>query len=294
VHRGVADALGLGEVVVDESVKGRLALELGLDHVAAPVPVGGFVGDADDAVDALANKDARLLAVAGGVSRTGFHGYHRPRPRLSPDRIEDFRSMLLARISPEVLTAFATLCGAGVGGILAGGVTLRVDGRRHARERIREQEKQHRELRVSARLVDEELREATNLIRDAVYQGRFWPATRALSVTQYERHRAPLAAELGDLEWANVSLAYAELRRLESEAEGNQPVRYGELEPSVSALARLDIGSVGLAIVQARQALAPLANPPDHEQLLTMDSTDLFTMLFPMPDEDVESGDPPD
>jgi len=202
--------------------------------------------------------------------------------------------MLLARISPEILTAFATLCGAGVGGILASGVTLRVDGRRQARERTREKEKQHRELRVSARLVDEELREATDLVSDAAYQGRFWPATRTLSVKQYESYREPLAAELGDLEWANVSLAYAELRRLESEAEGNQPLRYGELEPCVSALERLDIGSVGLAIVQARQALARLANPPDREHLVTMDSTDLFTMLFPMPDEDLERGELPE
>jgi len=51
------------------SVEGGLALELWLDEVAAPVPVGGLVGDADDAVDALADQDPLLVAVGGGVGR---------------------------------------------------------------------------------------------------------------------------------------------------------------------------------------------------------------------------------
>lgn len=67
MHRGVAEAPRLGDVVVDERGQLAVALEVGLDEVARLVAGSGLVEDVDDAVEALADERAR--ACVGVVAR---------------------------------------------------------------------------------------------------------------------------------------------------------------------------------------------------------------------------------
>lgn len=51
---------------------------------------------------------------------------------------------------------------------------------------------------------------------------------------------------------------------------------------------REDLLSVGLAVVEARKALAPLSAPPDKQSLLEQDATEITEAVFPLPEEDEE------
>jgi hypothetical protein len=189
-----------------------------------------------------------------------------------------------------VVVGLATLLGGVVGTAGASFVALRVEGRRQGFERAREDARREqearndqmlreRQLREAARLIDEELRDATEMIRNAVFQGQFWQPPRELAAAVYTRYRVVLAVDLDDAAWSNVSFAYQELNRVNWERRQ----RSGILE--FQAGEREDLLSVGIGVVQARQALAESASPPDRDQLLSTEAHELATILFPLPDD---------
>jgi hypothetical protein len=66
LHRGVAEAPGLGLVVVDERLELGHRRDAFFDEVGAPLAAGA-VGDPRDAVDALADELASaFVALVGG------------------------------------------------------------------------------------------------------------------------------------------------------------------------------------------------------------------------------------
>ena len=197
--------------------------------------------------------------------------------------------MLLASISDQalvIIVAVATMLGAGVGGVIAGLVTLRAEKWREKRERLREEQTRDRNLKEAARLVDEELRDATDLIRNAVYQGRWWAPPRKLSTDVYSRYRSVLAVSLDDAEWTDVSLAFQELNGINwGRLRMASPAAIGGVGDSMNTIERADLLSVGLAVIQARQALAPLAAPPDKDSLRRDRADEIAAAVFPVPDE---------
>lgn len=203
----------------------------------------------------------------------------------------EFSDLVLAAV-----VAGATVIGAGIGGAITGIVTLRAEDKRQRyaerlrkrqerRERRDEKQRRQRELKEAARLVDEELREATELIRDAVFQGRFWDPSRTLPAEVYRTYRNVLAVSLNDDSWTDVSLAFQEIGRVNWERH-----RVGSIsgDTALKPLEREDLLSVGIDVVRARKALAPHSSPPDKENLLSQDATETAVALFPLPEEGAE------
>ena len=127
------------------------------------------------------------------------------------------------------MVAVATLFGAGVGGVITALVTLRAEDKRQEfaeqqrerlekREQERDEQRRRRQLKEAARLVDEELRDATELIRDAVYQGQFWAAPREISASDYKAYRHILAVNLDDDAWTDVSLGFQQIYQVNWDA----------------------------------------------------------------------------
>lgn len=198
--------------------------------------------------------------------------------------------MVVATISDETLAivvAVATAVGAGVGGTIAGLVQLVADRRRERRELRREAQGAARNLKEAARLVDEELRDATDLIRGAVWQGRWWPSTRQVSAAVYTRYRSVLALALDDDPWAAVSSAFQELNRVNWDRSTGVPsiADIGGAGDPMNPLQRVDLLSVGIAVIGARQALAPSAAPPDKQSLLEERAEAIADSVFPVPEE---------
>ena len=117
----------------------------------------------------------------------------------------------------------------------------------------------------------------SGVLRDAIYQARWWPAPRQLSSDVYTRYRRVLAIQLADAAWSEVSLAYQELN------EANWTSEPGE--ELANPLVRIDLQSVGISVVRARQALASAAAPPDHVSLLQDSAEGVANALFPVPHE---------
>jgi len=159
--------------------------------------------------------------------------------------------------------------------------------RRERAEREKEERVQSRTLKEAARLTDEELRDATELIRDAVYQGRWWPAPRQFSAAVYTRYRPVLALALDDAAWSAVSFAFQQLNKVNWERSAGVPslADIGGVGDPMEVLERVDLLSVGLAVIQARQALAPSAAPPDKDSLLGDDADAVAAAVFPVPDD---------
>ncbi len=203
---------------------------------------------------------------------------------------------IVSELALALIVAAATAVGAGIGGAVTGAVTLKVErqrqeflqaqaARQEERERQREEQRQAQDLKEAARLVDEELRDATELIRNAVYQGRFWAPPRRLSGDVYTRYRHVLAVNLEDEAWTHISLAVQELNRLNWEV-GKRPAEPNGLGPPFQPLDREDTLSIGLAIVEARKVLALVASPPDKKSLLEEEASEIAAAIFPLPDED--------
>lgn len=201
------------------------------------------------------------------------------------------------------MVAISTAIGAGVGGVIAGQVTLRAEERRQRftregeerreqRERERDEQRRSRDLKEAARLVDEELRDATNLIRNAVYQGRWWAPPRQLSAAVYTGYRSVLAVGVDEGTWTAVSLAYQELNRVNWERSAGVPslADVGGVGDPFAPLEREDLPSIGLAVVGARKALALLSAPPDKQSLIEQDAAEIAEAVFPLPEEDGEKG----
>lgn len=191
------------------------------------------------------------------------------------------------------MVAVATLFGAGVGGVITALVTLRAEDKRQEfaeqqrerlekREQERDEQRRRRELKEAARLVDEELRDATELIRDAVYQGQFWAAPREISASDYKAYRHILAVNLDDDAWTDVSLGFQQIYQVNRDAHGRPENPDGTR--SFGHLDRIEVLSVGIQIVSARKALAQFSSPPDKETLLSQDTTDIAAAIFPLPE----------
>lgn len=205
----------------------------------------------------------------------------------------------ISDLALALTVALATALGASAGGAIAGFVTLRAEERRQRfargaedrrEERALERESgvQNRELKEAARLVDEELRAATDLIRDAVYQGRWWPSSRQLSADVYTRYRHVLAVALDDHTWSDVSHAFQELNRVNWGRSPRMPslADVGGVGDAMEALERVDLLAAGQAVLAARRALAPKATPPDAEMLLAEGGAEaVAAAVFPVPDE---------
>jgi hypothetical protein len=195
-----------------------------------------------------------------------------------------------ANLALALVIALATAVGAGVGGAVTGFINLRnehkrqryareAEHRREAREQAGDETRRRRELKEAARLVDEELRAVTDRLRHAIYQGRFWEPSRELPAGVYNRYSHVLAVNLEhDQDWAEISFAEHEL----DGANGDARFRPGA---EMNALERVELLSVGQAVVSARKALAPLASPPDRESLLTQTADEISAAVFPVPDE---------
>jgi hypothetical protein len=192
-----------------------------------------------------------------------------------------------------MLAAIAGLAGVAIGSVITGVVTLRAEHKRqqfakqqgkHQESREQERAEQHhqRELKKAARLIDEELHDATELIQDAIYQVRPPPE---IPVSNYIAYRHILAVNLDDPAWAGVSLAFHQIRQVNrtygtpEQPEGTQP--FGPID-------RIDILSIGLQVIMARQSLAPFSNPPDKEALLNQNANDIASAIFPLPEEEPE------
>jgi len=212
-----------------------------------------------------------------------------------------------------LIVAVSSALGAGVGGAVTGRIALKAEDKRQAAARTSEErrekreleseqrrerreieaERRHdqrevereaqvrdRELKEAARLVDEELRDATALLAGAIYEARWWSGGRMLSSDVYTRYRRVLALYLDDSDWSDVSRAYQELNRLNWESEAGQPLG--------TPLERIDLQSVGIAVVEARKALAPAAAPPDRASLLQQSAEEVAEAVFPLPDDERE------
>lgn len=150
---------------------------------------------------------------------------------------------------PSLLLALIGAGGVAVGAWITSRATVSTEKRREQREleserRREEREREQgelvraREMKEAARLVDEELRDATEVLRDAIYQARWWPARRQLSSGVYARYRHVLAFHLDDAAWSDVSLAYQELNKANSESEPGEALS--------SPLERIDLQSLGI------------------------------------------------
>ena len=106
----------------------------------------------------------------------------------------------------------------------ATGGTIFTERRRERRQRDQEKDQRDRDLKEAARLVDEELRDATDLLRTAIYGSRWWPGPRQLSSDVYTRYRHILALYLDDSPSADVSHAYQELNRVNWVSEPGRPL----------------------------------------------------------------------
>jgi hypothetical protein len=195
------------------------------------------------------------------------------------------------------IVAVATLVGAAVGGAITAVVTLRAEHKRQEfaeqqrtrqekREQEREEQHRRRELKEAARLIDEELRDATELIRDAIYQGRFWVAPRQISASDYSAYRHVLAVNLDDHAWTDVSLAFQQIHQVNCDIHGIPENSDGTR--FFGPLDRIEMLSVGIQIVRARKALAQFSSPPDKDALLNQDATDMAAAIFPLPEEEAE------
>jgi len=186
------------------------------------------------------------------------------------------------------LVAIATTLGAGVGGVIAGLIALRVEQQRRKHDRQREQQVEERDLKEAARLVDEELRDAVGLIGDAIYEGRWRASQRVLSASVYTAYRSVLAISLSDAAWSDVSRAYQEFNRVnwERARAASALPGGGEHVPVWSdAVERADLQEVGLIAIEARVALAPFADPPDSTGLLRDGAEEVAARVFPLPEE---------
>lgn len=79
-----------------------------------------------------------------------------------------------------IVVAAATAVGRGVGAVVTPAITARVKRRREKQQIAQGAQAADPDRKEAARLVDEELRDSTQVIGDAVYQGRRWPPQRSL------------------------------------------------------------------------------------------------------------------
>lgn len=80
----------------------------------------------------------------------------------------------------------------------AGGGAIFTEQRREKRQREQENEVRDRNVKEAARLVDEELRDATAVLSPAIYQAQWWSGGRRLSSDVYTRYRHILALYLDE------------------------------------------------------------------------------------------------
>lgn len=173
-----------------------------------------------------------------------------------------------------VIVAAATAVGAGVGGVVTSVIPLLAQNwRADAENRIA--------LTRAGRLVDEELRDATEVIRNRVYQGERWQPGRRYSSAVYTEYRETLVTALEDQDWGAVSRAYQELNRVNWEDQESDTS--GTPTQGMNPLDQVDLLSVGIAVVEARQALAASAAPPDVASLLEGTAEEVAAVIFPSP-----------
>jgi len=114
-------------------------------------------------------------------------------------------------MDPAVIGAAGVLAGSAItmaGQFLNGEVQWR-------RERDAAQGREKRALRLSVRLVMEELAEALNLIEKAARSGRYWPMPREMPTGTWSEYRTDLAAAIdGPLDWRILTMAYDAINNL--------------------------------------------------------------------------------
>lgn len=112
----------------------------------------------------------------------------------------------------------AALIGAGgavFGGVLTTSGQLLIESGRAKRERTANAEQQRRELRLAARLVMEELAEASALIASAAKSRRYWLGPRVLPTSTWNEYRTEIATAIEvPLDWRFITAAYDGINNL--------------------------------------------------------------------------------
>jgi hypothetical protein len=108
------------------------------------------------------------------------------------------------------------LAAVALGGLIASGSALLVARLRAHQDRRRDQARDGREARRSARLITEELLAGRRLLDRAREKGHYtWePPKRLLPTDSWTRYRSDFAAYATDEDWAAVAEAFAEFDRL--------------------------------------------------------------------------------
>jgi hypothetical protein len=154
--------------------------------------------------------------------------------------------LAISDVALALLVAGATALGAGVGGVIAGFVTMRVERDRQTFAAGLEAERERRAARIAARPIWEELNGARATFDHALEKGRWGRTT--METTAWRQHGETLAGLLTYPQWRTIMNAVILIALFEEHLQGihhgldereRENVTQG-LEAVVAAMAALD------------------------------------------------------
>jgi hypothetical protein len=102
-----------------------------------------------------------------------------------------------------------------IGAVISGGFNLWIARRKERGDAAAESKRHRMEIRRAARLIDDDIRVASDAVRYSLEHKQWWPSAQRLASAGWREYRAVLAPDLSDLHWRQVSLAVTVIDRLQ-------------------------------------------------------------------------------